>query len=253
MPLALNLMRETAPTGPQIATPNSFCPVCRTVQPHMVIHHDHFRDLVFQIAADYSEEFNERNVYDTLAPDPATFPDTQICNACNGLCSKFKTARKNASSFMSLSPEDMRLYLDGMDTHDLLDRVENRYREPFRYWMNRLDAKDAFVRAYHNGKDQGKASRRQKPERTRVLATLDTHDALREAFDARDVGMCFHLAHDLVKEKTWGKDELHSFVHHLWFSKHGGPTNSGVFARAFKSGNLDFAERVFGRGVDYEW
>lgn len=217
------------------------CAVCGESKPHTVSHHDHFRDLVDEIARDKGI---------LLDRDPATFANATLCNACNHLCVRFKVARKNAAAFMSLSPEDMRLFLGGTSTVDLLKRVEDRYREPFRMWATQLNAWPEFIAAYKSGRDVRKPRPPNKPERRKVLATLDARPDLKAAFDQRDLRLCHRLGRELQAQGQWGREEFHSFAALLWFDQHGGPRNYGEFSNAFEWHNdLQWASRVFKRGV----
>lgn len=223
------------------ARPHEPCAACGECKPDTVSHHDHFRDLVDEIARDKGI---------LLDRDPATFQNVTLCNACNHLCVKFKVARKNAAAFMSLSPEDMRLFLDGMSTVDLLERVEDRYREPFRMWATQLDAWPEFIAAYKSGRDIRKPRQIVKPERRKVLDTLDERPDLRAAFDQRDLRLCHRLGRELEAQGQWGREEFHSFSALLWFEEHGGPSNYGAFSDAFECFNdLPAAIRIFKRGV----
>lgn len=226
------------------ARPHEPCAACGECKPDTVSHHDHFRDLVDEIARDKGI---------LLDRDPATFQNVTLCNACNHLCFKFKVARKNAAAFMSLSPEDMRLFLGGMSTVDLLERVQDRYREPFRMWATQLDAWPEFKAAYESGRDIRKPRPPVKPERRKVLATLDERPDLQAAFDRRDVRECIELGHSMVRVGRWGDRELHSFAALLWYAQHGGHQNTGWFFRAFSKADVPDAMRAFKRGLITSW
>ena len=226
------------------ARPYDVCAVCLESKPHIVSHHDHFRDLVVSIACD-------KNLL--LDSDPATFPNVTLCNDCNHLCVRFKTARKNAAAFMSLSPDDMQLYLGGIDTHELLDRVQDRYREPFGMWAAKLNAWPEFRAAYQSGRDQRKPVSRVKPERQKVLNTLDARPDLKLAFDQQNIRECLSLGHSLVAAGEWNDRVLHSFAAQIWYLEHGGPQNTSRFFSAFAKGNTPEAIRAFKRGLDTDW
>lgn len=217
------------------AAPFDACACCGERKAHTVRHHDHFADLVSTLA-------EQKRI--TLDANPQTFPGATLCNSCNGLCPRFKAKFKLAPSFFSLTPSDMRAFLAG---GDVLEQVQYRYREPFRHWATRLDAWPEMRAAALTRHRPGSHIPAVKPARQIVLDTLDADPALRTAFDSTDLPECHAIACDLL-ENHWDRAAFHSFAHLIWYTTHKGPANAGIFADAFKKGDLRYAQKVFDRG-----
>ncbi|MBI1173283.1 hypothetical protein GC209_17990 [bacterium] len=241
----LDLLPHSAPLigTPPISTapspdPFDVCACCGERKAHVVTHHDHYRDVAIGIAHEFEEPI----------PDPATFPDATLCNDCNHLCPQFKMRNRKSPAFFSLTPADMRAFL-ARDS-ELYDRVEDRYLAAIKDFLAIIPhARAQMAAAWKVQQRPLPKAPIVKPERQIVLDTLQADAALKAAYDAKDVAICYRLATAYLDAGTWNRDALHSFSHLIWWTTHHGPKNSDVFSDAFKKGNLKRARRVFEAGI----
>jgi len=192
------------------------CPVCDVPMERIAGHHDHFHDLYGKIQCEHIKEVGTSDsngfavpegIYSWMLPCLATFLPETICASCNTLCATFKAIIKEAPSFVSLSPYDMRRFLDKEDPKLIWIDVKARYIKAIKRAIVNGLPREKFLEAWN--KKQKKlyfGGPTVKPQRRTVLNMLKAHPEYQSSLDDGNVPRFIELSHQYLS----GRAELNS-------------------------------------------